>query len=600
MRNGKTIALWNTDNLEYNRKDRGRRLYQSHPWILGVRPDGTAFGVIFDTTWKAHLKTTSHQIVFTNKGPVFRVLIIERDSPQDVVRALAELTGKMPMPPKWTLGFQQCRYSYRSDAEVREIADEYRKRRLPCDVIWMDIHYMDGYRIFTFDPKNFPYPKATNDYLHQHGFHSVWMIDPGVKVDPDYAIYESGTRHDLWVKTKKGKEYHGEVWPGLCAFPDFTMPATRQWWSDLYADFMAHGIDGVWNDMNEPAVFKTADLTMPEDNWHRGGGFLEAGPHKLYHNVYGMLMAMATRDGIARARPDRRPFVLTRANYLGGQRYAATWTGDNGASMKYLKMSIPMTLNLGLSGQPFNGPDVGGYFGPITPELFGKWIAMAPFYPFSRAHTNADNSAREPWVFGKKIEEVSRTALERRYRLMPYLYTLLFNASQHGDPMMQPVFFADSKDLDLRSEDEAFLLGPDLLVVPRWAKNPKLPKGIWREVSLLDDANREQDGFQPVIKIRGGAIVPLGRVIQNTNEDSLQPLTLLVCLDENGTASGTLYEDEGDGLGYLEQNYSLTRYHAISQGNSVLVEIKDRRGRLEIPERAVEVKLIAAPAREEN
>lgn len=641
LRNGKKITFWNTDNLEYKQKDHGRRLYQSHPWVLGVRPDGSAFGVIFDTTWKAHLKTTSRKISFTNEGALFRVLIIERDSPLAVVRALAELTGKMPMPPKWALGFQQCRYSYYPDTKVREIADEYRKRRLPCDVIWMDIHYMDGYRIFTFDPQRFPDPKATNDYLHQHGFHSVWMIDPGVKVDPNYKIYQSGSQHDVWVKTKEGNEYHGEVWPGLCTFPDFTMPAVRQWWSHLYTDFMAQGVDGVWNDMNEPAVFKTHDLTMPEDNWHRGGGaleaffkvaeaedseevqtsheqsglnacdapstgatnsvaasldsedrFLPAGSHKLYHNVYGMLMTAATRKGISQADPSRRPFILTRANYLGGQRYAATWTGDNGSSMKYLKMSIPMTLNLGLSGQPLNGPDIGGYFGSVTADLFGKWISMAPFYPFSRAHTTVENPPREPWVFGEKIETVSRTALERRYRLMPYLYTLLFNACLNGDPIMQPLFFADPKDLRLRGEDEAFLLGSDLLVIPCWAKNPELPQGIWRELSLLDAPHLEKDGFQATLKIRGGSIIPLGAVIQNTNEPSLQPLTLLICLNEKGEATGSLYEDEGDGFGYLDGNYALTYYHAVSKENSVFIEIQRRSGKMNVPDRKIEVRII--------
>ena len=421
------------------------------------------------------------------------------------MRGLAELTGKMPLPPKWALGFHQCRYSYYPDARVRQIADEFRKRKLPCDVIWLDINYMDGFRIFTFDPKLFPDPKATNDYLHQNGFHSVWMIDPGVKQDPSYSVYREGNGRNLWVQTKSGAPFVGKVWPGPCVFPDFTMPAARQWWAGLYRNFIATGVDGVWNDMNEPAVFDGPDHSMPEDNQHRGGGDLPPGPHLLYHNVFGMLMTSATRDGILQARPDKRPFVLTRANHLGGQRYAATWTGDNVAAMPYLETSIPMSLNLSLSGQPLNGPDLGGYSGPITPELFGKWISMAPFFPFSRAHTDVKNPAREPWTQGPEIENVSRTALERRYRLLPYLYTLAYTASTKGDPIMQPVFFADPKDADLRSESGAFLLGPDLLVVPHWVESPKLPKGIWRDVSLGDPA-RENDGYQARVMIRGGGI----------------------------------------------------------------------------------------------
>ena len=420
------------------------------------------------------------------------------------------------------------------------------------------------------------------------------MIDPGVKVDNDYSVYQSGERQNLWVQTKDGNEFQGKVWPGMCVFPDFTMPATQQWWSDLYRDFIAAGVDGVWNDMNEPAVFDDAlDGTMPEDNLHRGGGDLPPGTHKLYHNVYGILMTRATREGITKARPDERPFVLSRANYLGGQRYAATWTGDNRAEMSFLRQSIPMSLNLGLSGQPLSGPDIGGYEGGATADLFGKWIAVGAFYPFCRAHTSSTSPAQEPWAFGPEIEQVSRTALERRYRLLPYLYTLAYGASQTGTPMMQPAFFADPKDPALRAEDQAFLLGSNLLVVPAWAESPKLPQGIWREVSLLP-GDQEKDHYQPTLKVRGGAIIPLGRVIQSTNEPSLDPLTLLVCLDADGRAEGVLYEDAGDGLGYSRGEYALTHYTAVRAGDTVTITISDRRGDQKIANRPVKVNLLTA------
>ena len=397
---------------------------------------------------------------------------------------------------------------------------------------------MDGFRIFTFDKSRFPDPGATNDYLHGKNFHSVWMIDPAAKVDPGYAVYDSGSAQRVWVQTRDGKDFHGTVWAGESVFPDFTMPATREWWGGLYRDYLAKGVDGVWNDMDEPAVFDGPDFTMPEDNVHRGGGELPPGPHAMYHNVFGMLMTRSTREGMLKARPGKRPFVLTRSNYLGGQRYAATWTGDNEAKESFMRQSIPMSINLGLSGQPLSGPDIGGYEGKGTPGLYANWMAVGAFYPFSRAQRRWHPN-REPWSFGPEIENVARTALERRYRLMPYLYTLAQNASVHGEPIMQPVFFADPKDPDLRGEDQAFLFGPDLLVVPRWAESPKLPKGIWRDVSLLDGTS-EQDGYQPALKIRGGAILPLGKVVQNTSENSFDPLTLLVCLDEKGQARGSL------------------------------------------------------------
>ena len=509
------------------------------------------------------------------------------------MRGLAELTGHMPMPPAWALGYHQCRYSYYPDARVREIADTFRAKNIPCDVIWMDIDYMNGFRVFTFDPKNFPDPTATNAYLHQHAFHSVWMIDPGVKVDPDYAVYQSGSAQHLWVENKDGGEYHGKVWPGECAFPDFTMPETRQWWAGLYKDFLATGVDGVWNDMNEPAVFDGPDSTMPTDNRHRGGGGLPPGPHELYHNVFGILMTRGTREGMMQAHPDRRPFVLSRSNYLGGQRYAATWTGDNRAEDSYLRTSVPMSINLGLSGQPMSGPDIGGYEGGATPELFGQWIAVGAFYPFCRAHAAKGIRNQEPWAFGPEIENVSRTALERRYRLMPYLYTQAHHASETGEPIMQPVFFADPKDAALRGEDRAFLFGPDVLVVPTWADAPHLPRGDWRDVSLLD-GNREKDGYQPAVKIRPGAIVPLGRVVQSTAEPSLSPLTLLVNLDEHGQAEGTLYEDAGDGYGYTKGEYAATHYRASREGGAVMVKLEARQGNLKVPDREVRVTVLTA------
>ena len=309
--------------------------------MVGVRPDGTAFGVLFDTTWRAELRTGADRLDFRSEGGPFRVFIVDRESPQAVMRGLAELIGTMPLPPKWALGFHQCRYSYYPDARVRQVADEFRARHLPCDVIWMDIDYMDGYRIFTFDQTRFPDPSATNAYLHGKGFHSVWMIDPGVKAEPGYPVYDSGTERHLWVQTRAGQDFHGTVWPGDCVFPDFTMPAARQWWGDLYKGFLAKGVDGVWNDMNEPAVFNGPNGSMPLDNAHRGGGDLPPGSHAEYHNVFGLLMARSTHEGLLNARPEKRPFVLTRSNYLGGQRYAATWTGDNKAEDRFMRQSIP-------------------------------------------------------------------------------------------------------------------------------------------------------------------------------------------------------------------------------------------------------------------
>lgn len=575
LRNGQSIKLWNTDSGAYS-VDNGKRLYQSHPWVMGVRPDGTSFGILFDTPYKAKLTTTDERINFETEGELFRIFVIDRESPQAVIKGLAELIGTMPMVPRWALGYQQCRFSYTPASRVIEVADTFRIKRIPCDVIWMDIDYMDGYRIFTFNPQTFPDPAALNRDLHIRGFHSAWMIDPGAKVDSTYFVYKSGTANDVWVKTAQGKEFHGDAWPGACAFPDFTQPKTVRWWADLYKDFLDKGVDGVWNDVNEPQISNTPTGTMPEDNKHLGGDKIPAGPHLKYHNVYGYLMVKASREGIMKARPQNRPFILTRSNFLGGQRFAATWTGDNASWESHMTMSVPMILTLGLSGQPFSGADVGGFLFNPDANLFGRWMALGAFYPFSRGHACAGTINKEPWAFGQKVEDVSRMALERRYVLLPYYYTLLHEASETGMPIMRPVFFADPKDTLLRAEEQAFLIGENLLVVPEWAQNPALPKGIWRNLSLIP--GDDKDSYQAKLKIRGGAIIPTGKIIQNTNEKSLDPLTLLVCLDEKGEAHGTLYWDEGDNWSFKDGNYSFQHFTAIrTADNKVQVKITQKK-----------------------
>ncbi len=588
IRNDKSIQLWNTDNWNYL-KDNGRRLYQSHPWVLGVNTDGTAFGVIADNTWKQELILTD-SIKFESEGPPFRVIIITGNSPQEILTNLSDLTGRMELPPLWALGYQQCRWSYEPDKRVMEIADGFRSHKIPCDVIWMDIDYMNHFKIFTFDSTKFPSPKNLNNYLHSRGYKSIWMIDPGVKMEKGYFVYEQGTKGDYWVKNKKGEPFVGKVWPGECCFPDFTKPSAQKWWSGLYKNYMINGIDGVWNDMNEPSVFEVASATMPEDNQHEGGENLPKGPHLRYHNVYGSLMIKYSKEGILKANPDKRPFVLSRSGFLGSHRYGATWTGDNKASAEHMKMSIPMILNLGLSGQPFSGADIGGYAGTTTPELFGQWIAIGAFYPFARGHAEKATNDKEPWAFGPEIEQISRTAINRRYRLLPYLYTLFYEASVTGLPVMRPVFFADIQDTTLRKEDQAFLLGNDLLIIPKWAKTTSLPKGNWRSISITGE-DSEKDHYQPDIKIKEGAIVPLGKIIQNTTEYITDSLTLFISLDKTGKAQGKIYVDQGEGFGYKNGEYALIQITAKQKKDQLRIYIRNQAGKYRCP-RLFKIELI--------
>jgi alpha-glucosidase len=602
LRNGRTSTTWNTDAYGY--KPDAESLYQSHPWVLAVRPDGSAFGVLADTTWRTKIDL-SNGITFTGEGAAFPVYIVNGASPQQVMEGLGKLIGPMPLPPKWAIGYHQCRYSYYPEKRVREIADGFRSKKIPCDVIWFDIDYMDGYRVFTVDKKSFPDAANLNSSLHAQGFHTIYMIDPGVKAEPGYSIYDQVAKAGFGVQTAGGEQYKGAVWPGQCVFPDYTRPEVRAWWSGLFKDFMAQGIDGVWNDMNEPAIFSVASKTMPEDNRHLGGkeafGDVVPGPHARFHNVYGMMMAKGTFEGIKAALPDKRPFVLTRAGYIGSQRYAATWTGDNSADWNDLEQSIPMALNLGLSGQPFCGPDIGGFNGngPQDPkeraEHFSRWFGIGTLLPFCRSHTGKGNIDKEPWAFGGETEAACRLALERRYRLLPYYYTLFQQASKTNMPVVRPAFFADPADPVLRSEDDCFLVGSDLLVVPslqpdhsRVPVEPRAKNGAWRAVELVgENGNRTL----PVLKVRPGAVVPIGPVMQWSGEKALDPLTLLVNLDDAGHATGTLYEDAGEGYAYLNGEYAVSTFTAQKKGDNVEVSIKSD-GRMAVPARGVTVRVL--------
>ena len=585
-RNGKTIEFWNVDTPCYG-VDGGTHLYQSHPWVLGLRSDGSSFGIIADNTWQATM-TTDTEIVFRSSGPAFRMVIIEKNSPQEVMQELVNLTGNMEMPPLWSLGYQQCRYSYHPDTRVKEIADTLRYHKIPSDVIWMDIHYMDQYKIFTFHPQEFSQPKALNDYLHSKNFKSVYMIDPGVKAQEGYWVDDQLMANGYAVLDEEGKPFVGKVWPGDCHFPDFTRPEVRSWWSTLYPPFMAQGVDGIWNDMNEPAVFEGPRSSMPITNVHKGGDGLRQDTHLRYHNVYGLHMVRASRQGLLLANPTKRPFILSRSNFLGGHRYAATWTGDNYSNWEQFMASIPMSITLGLSGQPFNGPDMGGFCGDSNGKLVANWTAVGVYFPFVRNHCIDGGRAQEPWAFDQECLDVCRTAINRRYRLMPYVYTLFQEASKDGMPVMRPVFMADTKDKSLRAEEKAFMLGGDLIIIPRWAGDANLPGGDW-DIFPLED---KDDGFQPYLAQRPGSVVPMGNLYQNTVEMKSDSLTLLVNPDAEGRAEGRLYEDDGDGFAYQQGNFAEYKLQAATEGKKLTVSISKVGGKAAEKQRTLRVGIV--------
>ncbi|MDX2473028.1 MAG: glycoside hydrolase family 31 protein [Candidatus Krumholzibacteria bacterium] len=597
LRNETRAVAWNHDAYGWGGNDMS--LYQSHPWVLAVRPDGTSFGVLADTPNRCLIDLRGG-IRFESAGPEFPVYIITGETPAAVLKGLAQLIGTMPLPPLWSLGYHQCRYSYTPDDRVREVAGTFRDKKIPCDVIWLDIDYMNANRSFTFHPTDFPEPRRLMQELHADGFHTVAIIDPGIKEEVGYHVYDSGEAINAWVQTASGAPYRGNVWPGRCVFPDFTNAAVRQWWGGLYGQFLTLGVDGIWNDMNEPAIFNTPTKTMPLSNLHRADEELGGlGTHARYHNVYGMLMARATWEGVRAARPNQRPFVLSRANHLGGQQWAACWTGDNTANWKHVDWSISMTLNLGLSGQPMVGPDIGGFIGAGSDEMFARWMGIGALLPFARGHTGKGNIDKEPWSFGGRVEDTCRRALERRYRLLPYFYTLMREAAETGLPPARPTFFAEPSNPDLRAVEHQFLLGNDLMVVANvhetGAGDPAvLPVGTWSEFQVL--AAEEKDPDLPRLYLRGGAILVLGPIVQHTGELTLDELELVVSLDAEGRAEGLLYEDDGDGYGYEKGEYRLTRFVARQNRDTVQVRSEIVGGNWPERERRLTIRVLKAGA----
>uniref|UniRef100_A0A7N0VDJ9 Alpha-glucosidase n=2 Tax=Kalanchoe fedtschenkoi TaxID=63787 RepID=A0A7N0VDJ9_KALFE len=593
-RTGRRIFTWNTDAWGYGSGTTS--LYQSHPWVLAVLPNGEALGVLADTTKRCEIdlrKESTIKFTATSSYPV--ITFGPFASPTLVLTSLSHAIGTLFMPPKWSLGYQQCRWSYESEARVIEISKKFREKGIPCDVVWMDIDYMDGFRCFTFDKSQFPDPESMVKELHSKGYKAIWMLDPGIKQEEGYFIYDSGSESDVWVQGADGKPYVGEVWPGPCVFPDFTQSKSRSWWSHLVKDFVSNGVDGLWNDMNEPAIFKVVTKTMPDSNVHRGDpelGGLQNHPH--YHNVYGLLMARSTYEGMQLADENKRPFVLTRAGFIGSQRYAATWTGDNLSNWDHLHMSVAMVLQLGLSGQPLSGPDIGGFAGNATPKLFGRWMGVGAMFPFCRGHSEKRTLDHEPWSFGEECEEVCRLALKRRYRLIPHLYTLFYLAHTKGTPVAAPTFFADPTDPSLRKIENSFLLGPVLVsasTVPEHGSDQLLhilPKGIWLSFDF-EDSHPDL----PALYLQGGSIVPLCLPHQHTGETKpSDDLVLLVALDEHGKAKGLLYEDDGDGYEYTRGGYLMTYYFAELESSVVTIKVTEAEGLWERPKRRVNVQLL--------
>lgn len=584
-RRGHAFELWNTDAFGW--KVDADPLYKSLPFWL-VLADGQARAVFVDQPARARIdvgKQRADRLSFeTRADDAFDVYLFAGTEPKAVLEAYSALTGRTPLPPLWALGYHQSRYGYLSEAEVRGVVARLRRDAIPVDAVWLDIDYQQGNAPFTVNAQAFPsFGKMVDDF-RTSGVRTVAITDLHVKsyqhLPPaGYAPYDSGAAGDHFIHAAAGGFFEGPVWPGASVFPEFTLEKTRAWWGGLYQNLVAQGVAGFWNDMNEPALF-VKDKTFPEDVRHR----LDDGrsvPHTLIHNAYGMLNARATYEGVQRLRPDVRPFILTRAAYAGAQKYAASWTGDNSADRSHLAVTIPQLLNLGISGYPFNGADVGGFVGCPDAELFAEWMELGALQPFFRNHSAKESCRREPWLFGAAIEARAKQAVERRYRLLPYLYTLFEEASRTGLPVMRPLWLEYPNDTTTYDVDDAYLLGKDLLVAPKLvagavAYRVTLPRGDWYDTESLElltggGHEIERSTTESVrLFARAGAIIPEAPVVQNTAQSPQGPLTLTVW--PGADCSGSLYLDDGKSFAYQAGKFRRVRFSCDSEASSIVVQ----------------------------
>lgn len=548
--------LWNIDVLGHTDAIHPglRSLYVSIPFGLLLR-DGRVGGLFWDYPGRQNWDMGQTRLdvwELTAESNDIDLYLFAGPSVREVVRQFTKLTGRMPLPPRWALGYHQCRYSYLSRREVETVTGQFRKRKIPCDAIYFDVHHMDGFRVFTFG-KAFPKPKELIGNLRKDGFKVVAIVDPGVKIDKLFGVYRRGVERDAFVKAPKGeKDFTGKVWPGKAEFPDFLNSRVRRWWGKEQNVLSQKGVAGFWNDMNEPANFNLPTKTLPEDCIHRSDFGLVR--HKRVHNVYGMQMARASREGALRFRPKQRPFIITRAGYAGVQRYAMVWTGDNSSAWEHLYDSIQMLLNLSLSGVSFCGSDIGGFLDNTTPELLIRWMQLGAFTPFFRNHTSLGSIPQEPWAFGKGTEDICRRYIELRYRLLPYLYCLFAEARRTGVPIMRPLFWLDQDDPVAAAASDEFLLGNELLVAPvtrqgARARSVYLPKGSWYDywTARKLKGGRHVLAEAPLEKIplyvRAGAIIPMTRVAQYIPDRMPNEIDLHVWPGKTGNLDW--YEDDG-------------------------------------------------------
>jgi len=620
---GKKLVNWNTDDPHhYPNKD---PLYQTHPFFLAWTPE-RSYGIFFDNTYRSYFnmgEKSNDYYYFYADGGELDYYFIYGPTPKEVVENYTYLTGRYYMPPIWALGYQQSKWGYSEAEKVLEIAKNFREKDIPCDVMYFDIDHMDEFRVFTNDPIRFSNMGEFIQKLNEIGFKVVPIVDPGVKKDVNFEIYREGIEKDYFCKKSTGEIFIGYVWPGECAFPDFAREDVRDWWGKKQEKIINMGVSGVWDDMNEPSSFPHPfepisksleknntfwgqfsdheeeifyEKTFPKDVVHgKNKEFI----HDEIHNVYGLLMVKASFEGWKKAKPNIRPLIITRAGFSGIQKYSVVWTGDNKSWWEHLYMSLPMLQNLSISGIPFVGADVGGFGENCTPELFARWIEVGIFYPFLRNHSELNSRPQEPWAFSKEVEDISRKYIKMRYRLIPYLYSLFWEAKERGIPPLRSLILEFPEDQEAIHNEDEFMLGSNLLIAPIYREGAKarsvyLPQGVW-----YDFWNKKAyqgpcyiSYYAPLdtipLFLKEGSIIPLWEEQNFVGEKSQEILELMVV---PGEGKFIYYEDDGISWNYEEGEYNLIEF--INTGKTLEVRYlykgyKSERGKFRINVNSVE------------
>lgn len=558
---GYSYVNWNTDDPAPH-VDSFKSLYKSIPFFI-VLGDEYCYGIFADNTYKTTFdfgyENTDYYFVEHEKGELDYYFMPGNDM-AEVVGLYTSLTGTTPLYQRWIYGSHQSRWGYYTQDEVLDIADKFRELDIPCDVIHMDIDYMNGYRVFTFDDKKFPDVKGLSEKLADRGVKLISIIDPGVKKDEDYFMYKEGMEMDAFAHDTDGSVYENAVWPGTSVFPDFTKQSVRSWWGDKTKILLEHGISGIWNDMNEPASFNGP---LPDDVQ------FEYGAHEKVHNIYGHFMAKATYEGLAKNDGGKRPFVLTRAAYAGSQKYCGGWTGDNHSIWAHIALSLEQVCNLSVSGLAMCGSDIGGFGSDTTPELLVRFYEAAVFVPFFRNHSAMGTRRQEPWQFDETTIDAVRKTVKLRYRFIPYIYDLAHECEKTGAPIVRPLVYEYPVDKHVRNISDEYMLGSFVLVAPviapgKEAREVYLPDGDWYDYYtgekysggryILADAPIDK---VPVF-IKAGAIIPVAdgkiRSTEDITEDKISILTY------PGKGSFVHYQDDNETFAYRNGAYNAVEY----------------------------------------